>query len=331
MINRDLIVIGASIGGIETISRLLGQLPKDFPAAIMVVQHISPGREHRLAELFGRSCALPVIEAQDSQVIQVGCVYVAPPDLHLLVVGDHLRVGRGPRENRSRPAIDPLFRSAAACGRNRVIGVILTGSLDDGASGLDDVHQCGGVTVVEDPQSAIHPGMAIAAMRATLVDHVVPIEAMGRLLEELVREPAPPAPAVPAQIAMEASMTERALDPAGQNDNMVRTEEMGQLTPYTCPDCGGPLWQMGGQERFRCHVGHAYSVDSLLCEQDSQLEFALWAAVRSLEARHKMLENLALSDERRGPVHASRYREDGLESQEYARRIRELLMRFSRQ
>lgn len=330
MKSRDLIVIGASIGGIETIPTLLAQLPDGFPAAVLIVQHVSPGRENRLAALFTRSCKLPVVDAKDKEPIQVGHVYLAPPDHHLLVVEGHMRVGRGPRENRSRPAVDPLFRSAAVTGRNRTIGVILSGSLDDGASGLDHVHQCGGTTVVQDPNSAIHPGMPTAALKATPVDFVVPIGAMGALLKKLVEEVPPPAPEVPPQIALEARMTERALEPGGQEDNVLRTREMGDLTAYTCPDCGGPLWQMSGQNRFRCHVGHAYSVDSLLCEQDAQLEYALWAAVRSLEARHKMLETLAQSEESRAIDRQSRYREDAQESQDNAKRIREVLMQFSR-
>lgn len=331
MNRRDLVVIGASIGGIETIPRLLSQLPADFPAAVLIAQHLSPGRESRLAEIFDSGCALPVLEAKDQLPIQTGHVYLAPPDHHLLVADGLLRTGRGPRENRSRPAIDPLFRSAAFLGRSRTIGIILTGSQDDGASGLDNVHRCGGVTMVEDPARAIHPGMARAALKTTRVDYILPVEAMGEVLQRLVSEPAPSAPEVPPHIALEARLTERALYSKGHEENMARTSEMGQLTGYTCPDCGGPLWQMDGQARFRCHVGHAYSVASLLCEQDSQLESALWAAVRSLEARRKMLETLALSEESRGPKLPSNYREHARESQAYACRIRDLLMRFSRE
>lgn len=331
MTRRDLVVLGASNGGVETIRRLLAQLPSDFPAAVLMVQHRSPSRESGLAAIFARSCALPVAEAKDKEPIRVGHVYLAPPDHHLLVSEGCLRVGRGPRENRSRPAIDPLFRSAAYIGRNRTIGIVLTGSLDDGAAGLNHVHLCGGVTIVQDPKTAIDPGMCLQALQATPVDYVVPLEAMGALLERLVRETVPPAPEVPAQIALEASMTERALDAGGQDDNMLHTNEMGQLTAFTCPDCSGPLWQMSGQNRFRCHVGHAYSVDSLLCEQDSQLESALWAGVRSLEARQKMLEALAQSEEDRGIDRPHGYREHARESKDYASRIRELLLRFSRQ
>ena len=331
MTRRDLVVIGASNGGVETIRRLLVQLPANFPAAVLIVQHRSPVRESGLAEIFARSCSLPVTEARDKEPILPGRVYLAPPDHHLLITVGCLRVGRGPRENRSRPAIDPLFRSAAYIGRNRTIGVVLTGSLDDGAAGLNHVQRCGGITIVQDPNTAIDPGMCQRALQATQVDFVLPVEAMGALLERLVGETPAPAPEVPAQIALEASMTERSLDSEGQDDNMGRANEMGQLTAFTCPDCSGPLWQMTGQNRFRCHVGHAYSVDSLLCEQDSQLESALWAGVRSLEARQKMLEGLAQSEEDRGIERLHGYREHARESQDYACRIRELLLRFSRQ
>ena len=154
---------------------------------------------------------------------------------------------------------------------------------------------------------------------------------MGALLKRLVSEPPPDAPEVPVQIALEARMTEKALDSTGQDDNMTLTNQLGGLTAFTCPDCGGPLWQISGENRFRCHVGHAYSINSLLSEQDSQLEHALWAAVRSLEARHKMLETLAESEESRGITRKLGYRDHARESKEYAVSIRELLLRFSRQ
>jgi len=166
---------------------------------------------------------------------------------------------------------------------------------------------------------------------AAPVDYVLAVEAMGPVLERLVGESLSDPPEVPAQIALEVRMTERALEPTGQDDNMVHTNELGGLTAYTCPDCGGPLWQISGETRFRCHVGHAYSIHSLLCEQDSELEHALWAAVRSLEARHKMLETLAESEEARGVNRKLGYRDHARESKDYACTLRELLLRFSRQ
>lgn len=327
---RDLVVVGASIGGVDTICRLLQQLPPDFPAALLIVQHTSPAHESRLAALFARSCQLPVGEARDGDRPLPGRVYVAPADQHMLLSRNGLRVARGPRENRSRPAIDPLFRSAAVVGRNRTIGVILSGSLDDGASGLAQVHHCGGVTVVEEPNTAIHPGMSLAALRAAPADFVVPVEKMGELLTRLVSERPPPAPAVPTQIELEARLTEGALEPAARPEDASKTGELGELSAYVCPDCGGPLWQITGEDRYRCYVGHAYSLQSLVQAQDSQLESALWAAVRSLEARQKMLQKLLQTEKAPQGPGGRRYLEEAEQSGRYASTLRELLLNLKR-
>lgn len=325
-LTRDLIVIGASLGGLDALPRLLAQLPVNLGAALLIVQHTHASSEGKLAGLLSASCPLPVKQAQDGESIVVGNIYLAPPDQHLLVAQGRLRVGRGPRENRSRPAIDPLFRTAAHIGRNRTIGIILTGLLDDGAAGLASIQRCGGVTIVQDPEDAQHPSMPLQALRANPADFVVPLAEMGPLLVRLCQEEPPPPPAVPDEIALEARLTERALGNSGHTDNPEATEQLGSISPLTCPDCGGNLWRMGKENRFRCHVGHAYSLDSLMSEQDEKLEHALWAAIRSLEERRNTLERLADTET---PLRPSNYRNRAQESGEYASRIRDMLMAYS--
>jgi len=326
---RDMIVMGASLGGVDALSRLLAQLPADLPAAIFVVQHMQPYTDSHLAAILSKASPLPVREALNGEKIRVGQVYLAPPDQHLLVANGTLRVGRGPRENRARPAIDPLFRTAAHVGRSRTIGVILTGLLDDGAAGLAAIKQCGGVTIVQDPKDALHSSMPEEALRASQPDYVVPLSEMGAILDGLSRQPAPQAPPVPAIISLEARLTERSLGTHGHVDSIHETEQLGSLTPLTCPDCGGSLWRMGQENRFRCHVGHAYSIGSLMSEQDEKLEHALWAAVRSLEERSKTLESLADRNDLRPHGVPSSYRDRAKESGDYASRIRDMLMTYS--
>ena len=329
MHRRDLIVIGTSMGGLDTLRRLLAQLPADLAAGIVIVQHTSPHRESLLAGLLNRAGSpLLVTEGTDGEEILNGHVYLAPADHHILISGRYLRVGRGPRENRSRPAIDPLFRTAACAGRGRTIGIVLTGLLDDGAAGLAAIKLCGGVTIVQDPKDAEHSSMPQQAMRACAPDYVVALAQMGSLLSKLIQESRPAPPPVPEDIALEANMTLRALD-FPDLGNIHDTAKLGNLSPYTCPDCGGSLWQMGEEERYRCHVGHAHSLTSLVSGQDENLERALWAAVRSLEERQKTFERLADNDEKRGQG-TSNYRERAGESKVYARRIRETLLAFSK-
>lgn len=334
MSGRNLIVIGASMGGIETLSMLLSQLPADLQAAVLIVQHTSPDRESRLANVLSRSSTLPVGNGKDNEKIVEGRVYLAPPDCHMLVVDGHLRVRHGPRENRSRPAIDPLFRTAGASRRNRAIGVILTGLLDDGASGLRALKRCGGIAIVQSPEDALYPSMPQRALETTMVDHVVPVAEMGALLQRLVLEEPGAAPDLPLEVLNEVRLTERAMglsnNPNGHPHNMDQTAQLGQLAPFTCPECGGAMWEIAQEERFRCHVGHSYSVLSFLAEQDRSLEQALWAAVRTLEERYKALDALTSQEEaRQQPNLARTYADRAQEARMHARSIREVLLKLS--
>jgi two-component system chemotaxis response regulator CheB len=327
MANRDIIVIGASKGGLESVSRLLAELPADLPAAVLVVIHISPERPSMLAKILGRSSQMPVCDAEDGQAYERGRVYVAVADRHLLLGQEGLRVGSGPLENRSRPSLDTLFRSAAAFGRSRTIGVILSGLLDDGASGLAMIARCGGVTIVQAPDDALCADMPRSALELSNPDFVLPLSQIGELLQRLVSEPAGPAPPVPNEILMEAALTEKILDPVGHVHDTGTTREIGAQVPIACPSCGGPLWKIGEEQRYRCNVGHSFSVNSLLREQDTVLEQALWAAVRTLEERGRMLTNL--SEQSGGSATATRYDSRAADSHFHAQRIRELLLNLA--
>jgi two-component system chemotaxis response regulator CheB len=217
-----------------------------------------------------------------------GRIYVAPPDRHLLVYGDTLRLGQGPRENSARPAIDPLFRSAAVCCGPRTIGLVLTGYLHDGSSGLNAVKRCGGITVVQDPEDAAFPDMPRNAMRGTTADHVVPLAEIPELLAKLARVPEGEPGPVPHDVQFEADIA------ISGNSDMERMEELGNRSMLACPDCHGVLWEIkdGELTRYRCHIGHAYTDEALEMGLQDDLGHALGSALRALDDRTKLLRQM---------------------------------------
>ena len=291
MAPKNLVVIGASSGGIEALRALVAALPADFPAPICVVLHTSPQSPGVLGEILTRAGRLPATSAVNGQRLMAGHIYVAPPDFHLVVEPGKLRVTKGPKENRFRPAIDPLFRSAAQVYGPGTIGVILTGSLDDGAAGLWAVKQLGGVAIVQDPLDAMFPGMPQNAIDHVRVDHVVPLVEITPLLVALTAtaaaEPEPFIVPEPLMIEVKIAMEHNPID-AG-------LERIGEPSMFTCPDCHGVLLQLkeGGRFRFRCHTGHAYSVASLLAAIGEGIENSLWIAIRALEEGQLLMNRLA--------------------------------------
>lgn len=323
MKNRNVVVIGASMGGVEALTRLLRGLPADFPAGICIVLHIAAGSSATLAASFDRHCALPVATAKDAENFSEGHVYLAPPDQHLILKDDHLRLFRGPRENCVRPAIDPLFRSAGAEYGARVIGVVLTGLLNDGSSGLAAIKRCGGVAVIQDPDEAAFPDMPVNAQRATDVDYSEALDDLPELLNRLVREEAAVSPKVPEDIRLEVDIAERIMS------NVPRENTLGQPAPLGCPECGGPLWEMddAAVKRYRCHVGHGYTAETLLADQSDAVEKALWVALRTLEERARMLRGMADNERERGRKHTLvGYDKRAEEAEEHAASIRSLLL-----
>jgi two-component system, chemotaxis family, protein-glutamate methylesterase/glutaminase len=289
MQNRHLIVIGASAGGIEALRELVAQLPADFPAPIAVVLHTAPQAPGVLHEILARSGALPAVSPSSGERLKSGHIYVAPPDFHLLIEPGMVRITKGPRENRFRPAIDPLFRSAAQVYGPRAIGVILTGNLDDGTAGLWAIKQLGGVAVVQDPDDAMFPSMAESAIRHVNVDHVVPLSAIGPVLVSLVRQPAA------AETAHRPTNLDLEVRIAKEEDPIrAGVTHMGQPSTFACPECHGVLLQMkeAGRVRFRCHTGHAYSAESLLAEISEGIENALWNAIRSMQEGALLMREL---------------------------------------
>jgi two-component system, chemotaxis family, protein-glutamate methylesterase/glutaminase len=287
---RDLVVIGASAGGIETLREIAGGLSPDLPASVLVVVHLPPQSPGLIPRILSRSGPMPARHATDGEELQPGRIYVAPADFHMLVDERCIRLARGPRENLHRPAVDPLFRSAAVAYGPRAIGVVLSGALDDGTAGLSALKRCGGIAVVQDPEDALYASMPRSALRNVRVDHVVPRAAMAALLDRLTREEpvAMPRDLRPRDIALEAGM-------AAMDSNEQVLDQLGKRSTFTCPECHGTLWEMNeqGALRYRCHVGHAYTGETLLSLQSDGLEDALWAAVRSFEENATLSERMA--------------------------------------
>ena len=312
---RDLVVIGASAGGVEALGMVTSGLPEDFPAAVVLVLHLMAGGRSMLPQILSRSGPLPAKVAEDGESLAAGHVFVASADHHLLVNDGALRVTRGPRENGHRPAIDPLFRSAAVARGARVIGVILSGLLDDGAAGLSSIKAHGGATVVQDPEDALFPSMPMAAIEATEIDCCVSASEIARALLELVSEP----------VRWEERVTDEQQPDRVQQDPSGLALVDGNPTPLSCPACGGAIWECleGSVVRFTCQVGHAYSAQSMLQEQGSAVETAMWSALRSLEERSQLLLRIARRQTRGS---RTRFEHRAGEAEEHARRIREVLI-----
>lgn len=287
----DIIVVGASAGGLGAFEKLVAQFPSDFPATIFIVWHISPDYPSLLPQILARVASLPVKHAVDNEPIKTSQIYVAPPDRHLLVEPGVVRLSRGPKENRFRPAIDVLFRSAAWSYGARVIGVVLTGSLDDGAAGLYAIKERGGIAVVQDPADALHASMPRAAMKAVTVDHCVPIVKMAALLANLVNK------GIPEQ--QENAVSEKLEIEVGvaRQDNALELGimKLGDLSPFTCPECHGVLLQLkeGNLVRFRCYTGHAYSLNTLLAKVTESIEETLWHGIRTIQASEILMTHAA--------------------------------------
>lgn len=285
---RDLIVIGASMGGIEALKVLLRDLPADLPACVCIVLHLPPTPSSILDRMLQAAAPLPVAFARDGDAIARGRVYLAPADRHLVIGDGRVKVVMGPKENNFRPAVDPLFRSAAWKRGPRSIGVILSGALDCGTAGLIALKRRGGLAVVQDPADAIVPDMPLSALENVAVDHTVPVAELGPLLAELSRQPAARVTAAPRRLIDEAHIDEMAPD-------VELRPPVGQPVALTCPACAGPLSEVGDgpQLRFRCLVGHGFGGKALSEEQALATEGAFWAALRALEEQAALARRLA--------------------------------------
>lgn len=335
--SRDLVVVGASAGGIEALRIFVGALPKTLPAAVLIVLHLPAGGTSALAAILDRACALPVRPASSGREIKPGEVSVAVPDHHLLVVDEHIELSRGPTENGLRPAIDALFRSAALVGGPRTVGVVLSGNLDDGAAGLAAVVRRGGRALVQDPHEALYPGMPSAALRRVPFATVLSAAELGGKVAQWADQPAeireggPTAPALAVSPSFEANLAyEVAIARDGVAD-VSAVDTVATPSEFSCPDCGGNLMDVAGDERrFRCHVGHGWTLQALYADKDGKVEEALWVALRVLEEKAKISNRLhtdiaglgAGSTERM----RRRYRDDRDQAAQAATVIRRLLL-----
>jgi two-component system chemotaxis response regulator CheB len=318
---RDIIVIGASAGGLEVLDEVVGQLPTDLPASIFIVQHLAPENTgEALLHRLGRNKAFGCKLAENGEFFRPGRIYIAPPDSHMLVKETRILVTKGARENRYRPAIDPLFRSAAVTHGPRVIGFILSGMLDDGTAGLIAIRKCGGVTIVQDPKDAAYPDMPQSALNNLKIDYCVPAAEIGALLEKLSKERHGEATAIPNDIRVEAKIAERVLS------DVEQVNALGSQVPYNCPNCGGVLWEMHNQDirRYRCHTGHSFTAAALLVSQSERIEETLWISLRMFEERKNLLNNMA-QKESRSKVKTD-YTRRAKETQVHIERIRAMLL-----
>ncbi|MBE9216244.1 chemotaxis protein CheB [Plectonema cf. radiosum LEGE 06105] len=288
---RDIIVIGTSAGGVEALSYLVSQLPSSLNAAVMVVLHVPSHATSVLPSILNRAGKIPASHPQNNQKILTGHIYIAPPDYHLLIKSGYIKLIRGPRENNHRPAIDPLFRTAARAYGSRVVGIVLTGVLDDGTAGLQAVKMRGGTAIVQDPQDATYQGMPRSAIEnVNNIDYILPLSEIPQVLVELVNIPIETSSDNPVSHEMQIETDLVDMDMKILNND----SRAGKPSTFGCPDCGGTLWELeqGNLLRFRCRIGHAYSLESLLAKQSDALEDALWFALRALEEKASLTKRM---------------------------------------
>lgn len=315
---RNIVVIGGSAGATESVLALLGGLPPGVPATLFIVLHLSPGSAEWLSARFRQVSKLPIESPEGDQAIEDGHVYVGRPDRHLIVKQGKVIASRGPRENLWRPAIDVLFRTAAVAYGPRVIGVLLSGELDDGTAGLQAIKMCGGVAVVQDPDDTVYCAMPQTALSNLDVDHRVRLAEMPALLARLVAASSGPPVAIPEALRKEALMADEKTDTAALYD------QQKPPTDLSCPECSGPLWGVG-PDRFRCLVGHAYHLDSLMEGANQEIDRTLWAAIRLFEQRANishMLGERERTQGREGRAQLQDARSE--ESRRHAQKLREL-------
>ena len=291
MANRDILAVGTSAGGVEALLFLAKNLPRDLPASVLVTIHLPAHARSALDLVLSRAGALPASFAAEGDVLQKGRIYLAPPDRHLLIDGKRLLLGEGPRENNSRPAIDPMLRATAVCCAGRAVGVVLTGTLGDGASGLWAMRQAGGVTIVQDPKDAAFAEMPLTALNRAKPDYVVPLAEIPALLDKLVHEPAGESKTLPASIKYEIDLARRGRLHMDEIDEM---DAIGRRSVLACPDCGGVMWEIDEEDlsRYRCHVGHTYTAEVMSLALDDNLRRALASAQRALEERVALARKL---------------------------------------
>ena len=329
MATRDTIVIGASAGGVQALYKLVSALPPNLPAAVFIVLHIPSNVPSLLPDILSRESPLTVAHAKDGEPIEHGRVYVAPPDRHLLIEDSHVKLVHGPKENFHRPSIDTLFRSAARWAGPRVIGTVLTGARQDGTIGMRAIKQRGGIAIVQDPLEAPFPSMPMSVMQGVKVDYSLPVDEIAPLLDKLSRQTIQEEGRypVPDEIEIESRIAEQRME---SDELLASVEKIGKISKLTCPDCHGALWEINDEEmlRYRCHVGHAFSAESLSEGQTQMLEVALWSAVRALEEQTVLAKRI-IERARKANQHrtARLFEKRAQEAEAHGSVIRDLLLR----
>lgn len=322
---RDIVVIGASAGGLTVLCELMRGLPMRFPAAVFIAVHTSADNPGVLPQILARFGPLPVAFAHDGETIERGRIYVAPPDHHLLIERDRVRVTHGPKENGFRPAVDPLFRTAARSYGPRTIGLVLSGALNDGTHGLALIAEAGGVALAQDPQEALIPSMPLSAIQNVEVRRVLHSTEIAGVLADLVHETVDD----PDDPPNDPNDPPNDPDVALVGASLQQQAPPGAPSGYTCPECGGAMWEIRELDRllrFRCHVGHGFTAESLSARQEFALEAAMWTALRALEEHSALCRRMAeRAEERKLNCLASRYRRDADEGAARADVIRSAL------
>ncbi|MEV7041479.1 chemotaxis protein CheB [Amycolatopsis sp. NPDC051061] len=326
-VQRDIVVVGASAGGVEALQSVMRSLPVDFPAAILVVMHLPPGARSALPLILDRAGPLPAFPATHGAALRPGVIYVATPDHHLLTDDGSLVLTRGPTENGHRPAINATFRSAAVTAGSRAIGVVLSGTLDDGALGLRSIVDRGGLAVVQDPADALYTGMPENALALVDAECVLPAAEIGPALDKLVRRPVEEV--VAPQLSAALLLEDRIARDGVRLGSVVPDEDLPP-SGFTCPDCQGALMEVDAAGQYRCRIGHAWSAEALLGAQDTEFQRALWTALRSLDEKAALARRLEKNSEhRKHGLLAHRYATTAKECAEAAETLRKFLFSLS--
>jgi two-component system chemotaxis response regulator CheB len=323
MAGHNIITIGVSADGLDALKTIVSNLPADFPAAVFIVRHIGAGGRKLLANILSRSGPLRAFYPEDRDSIQPGRIYVAPPDHHLSIEDGCVRVTHGPKENRHRPSVDVLFRSAALAYGSKVVGIVLTGNLNDGTAGLLAIKKCGGVAVVQDPAEAPCPSMPRSAVERVSVDHCLPVSGIAPLLLTLASDPANEDCPKPSEMETEVKIA------TGEITAIEAIEKFGKPSEFTCPDCRGVLWELNNNDllRYRCRSGHAYLAEGLHEEQGEVEEDVLWEAFRALEEGAALARRIAESERGRNRAESAiRFEESAQKKEQRAIVIQRMLL-----
>lgn len=319
---RNLIVIGASAGGIGAVSKVLKGFSKNMNAAIIVVIHVAKSSNaQNIADILQRNTSLECLVAANLLEIEQGKVYIAQPDHHLMVNGPVMTLNQGPHENRYRPSIDVLFRSAAVHYTNQVIGIILTGMLDDGTSGMHAIKSCGGLCIIQDPLEAEFSDMPQSVLNKVEVDYMANLKDIPFIVEDLMSKPFPAKVEVPEELKLEAEITERLMS------NIDDLKKIGERSDFVCPDCGGGLWEIkkDPSHRYRCYTGHVYSEKILQELQDQKIEESLWVSIRMLEEKQNMLRLASGRKNSNNPALSTSFNRRIEDTEQHITRLKSLL------